>query len=96
MKTYVNNGSKKGDKAYLVVKGKRVYTGEEFKATDKDIGKLEKDFNVKPKNQTKAAKSKQPDPVKDKSYESEKKTSLVESYKGSEDTKTTNSEEGVK
>jgi hypothetical protein len=90
MKTYINNGSKKGGRAYLVVKGKRVYTGEEFEATDKDITSLSKDFNVKPKHdKPKAVETPQPDPIKTKSLELEK------TLYGSE-TKNTNSVKGVK
>ena len=96
MSIYINKGSLANNKSYLVVKGKRVYTGEEFKATEKDIKILEKTFNIEPKIKSKTAKSKQFDP-KDSVSAKE-----VESPQNAKQTfseinfKTTNSNEGVK
>lgn len=44
---YINNGPKQGSKAhYLAVKGKRVYTGEEFEATEEEVVALQSRFNI--------------------------------------------------
>ena len=96
MKTYTNNGSKKGNKPYLVVGGKRVYTGQDFEAKDTDIEKLKKNFNVKPKDSKKAVEKKQP---ADKPAKTETKAEDVVEDTNSDDfgfLKTTNSDKGVK
>ena len=90
MKTYTNNGSKDGNKSYLVVNGKRVYTGQEFKADASDVAVLSENFNINTKGskpaekkaeEIKAVESVQPKP---------------ESFSGSKTLKNTNSDEGVK
>lgn len=44
---YINNGPKEGSKPnYIAIKGKRVYTGEEFEATPEDIKVFEGRFNI--------------------------------------------------
>jgi len=44
--SYTNNGPKSGTKAYLVVGGKRIYTGQSFEASDSDVEKLEVSYNI--------------------------------------------------
>jgi hypothetical protein len=93
METYINNGSKDGKKSYLVVGGKRVYTGQEFEAEKNDVGILSQNFDVtlkaskpakkKAETETKAVESVQP--------KSEKKTNSDFNT-----LKITNSDKGVK
>lgn len=46
---YINNGPKNGNKPnYIAIKGKRVYTGEEFEASPEDVTRLEDRFDIKP------------------------------------------------
>jgi protein tyrosine/serine phosphatase len=58
MAIYINKGSKSGNKNYLVIKGSRVYTGEEFEADEKDIKVLKINFDVQPKNKKKSGANK--------------------------------------
>jgi hypothetical protein len=47
---YINNGSKNPNSKvnYLAIKGKRVYTGEEFEASEKEAEALSERFNIEP------------------------------------------------
>lgn len=106
MSKYVNNGSKDGSKGYLVVGGKRVYTGQEFEASDKDIKVLEQGYNIAPKDAPKPKTVEKPKP-KTSSRASETKQSKTpekskfdykkSSYRsGDFNYKTTKPDKGVK
>ena len=46
---YINNGPKSPKKSnYLAIRGKRVYTGEEFEASQAEADVLEEKFNIEP------------------------------------------------
>lgn len=56
---YINNGPKDGNKPnYIAIKGQRVYTGEEFEATPKDIKVFEGRFNIEPAEKKKSKPNK--------------------------------------
>jgi len=93
MKTYINKGSKNGKKDYLVVKGSRVYTGQKFEATEKDVEKLRVLFNIVSPNESlkkESVKKTQINPIEASSDEKKEDTSLGFEFKSN------NSVKGVK